>query len=628
LRRWLNLSFFPQAKINPEPSRIMHPPFLATSLLALAGLAVEAAALGQTSVERPFSIQQQEGAAWLVRPDGTRFFSLGVCVVNQGASRADFSLTNPGYAAFKHYESSNHWAEATLKRLKSWGFTTIGGWSDYLALQRCRGADVAFTPVLAVGMTCGVPWWDMWDTNIISRMHKVARDQILPLRDEPRLLGYYTDNEMGWWNAALLKMTLEQAPTSGQRRRLMDLLRQTYGNNWSALLKDFEAEGAGSFQALDQGGMLYLRPGSGGIRTYRRFLGLMAERYYSLVREIVRTYDPRGLILGDRYQSFYYPEVAKASAPYVDAASGNFNASWNDGTFVRYYLGTLHELTGKPVLVSEFYMAARDNRSGNKNDNGLFPVVGTQKERAAGFRNTVEALLRIPYVIGADWFQYYDEPTHGRGDGENFNFGLVDIYDRPYERLTGAAAALDLVALKSRRGQAPLDASHDVPPAPRDPLGHFEPNLALQHWDRERGFVKPVSEFPLADLYICWDKKAIYLGLYAQDVVEDAFYRNKTVPEGDRAEWIIVVGEQNKPIRVRIGAGAAPACSEPTLRIASHSGVNLRTRNIAAMALPARLFAKDRFKAGDTIQFTCNFFTHCRAYRVEWKGTFSLRAWR
>ena len=172
---------------------------------------------------------------------------------------------------------------------------------------------MAFIPVLAVGMTCGAPWRDMWDTNIIARMHQIARDQILPLRDDPRLLGYYSDNEMGWWNATLFKMTLEQAPTSGQRQRLVQLLRETYHNHWSELLKDFEPEGVGSFDELDQRGMLYLRPGSQGIRVYRRFLGLMAVRYYSLVHEIIRTYDPRGLILGDRYQSFYYPEVARAA---------------------------------------------------------------------------------------------------------------------------------------------------------------------------------------------------------------------------------------------------------------------------------------------------------------------------
>ena len=110
--------------------------------------------------------------------------------------------------------------------------------------------------------------------------------------------------------------------------------------------------------------------------------------------------------------------MARASARHVDAVSSNLNSSWNDGTFARFYLETLHRLTGKPVLVGEFYMSARDNRSGNKNSRGVFPVVATQKERAAGFRNTLHALLKIPYVLGADWFQYYDEPTHGRYDGE------------------------------------------------------------------------------------------------------------------------------------------------------------------------------------------------------------------
>ena len=133
----------------------------------------------------------------------------------------------------------------------------------------------------------------------------------------------------------------------------------------------------------------------------------------------------------------------------MDAVSSNLNAAWNDGTFPRFYLDTLHALSGKPVFVSEFYMAAQQNRSGNKNDSSTFPTVATQKERAAGFRNTVQALARTPYVVGADWFQYYDEPTHGRFDGENYDFGLVDIHDQPYEPLTAAAQALDLAAIKS-----------------------------------------------------------------------------------------------------------------------------------------------------------------------------------
>src|SRR3989441_322628 len=564
------------------------------------------------STNLSFSIQQQGESAWLVRPNGERFFSLGVCCVSQGASRKDFDSANPSYAAWQHYADSNLWAKATLKRLKAWGFTTVGGWSDFQVLRHCADQDVAFAPVLHVGSTAGAPWWDMWDPKIIDRMDAVAREQILVLRDDPRLIGYYSDNEMGWWNAILFKMTLEQAPTSGQRQRLIKLLRETYQNDWSKLLRDFEpAPGVEDWDTLSQHGMLFLRPGGNGIRVERRFLELLAERYYSLVRDIIRKYDRRALILGDRYQSFYYPEVARVCARYVDAVSSNLNASWSDGSFARFYVETLHRLAGKPVLIGEFYLCARDNRSGNKNDRGVYPVVATQKERAAGFRNTLHALLRIPYVVGADWFQYHDEPTHGRYDGENFNFGLVDIHDRPYEALTTTASALDLVGLKKQPAAARPDASHGVPPAPPDPWAQFEPMRALQQWDRERGFVQPVSEDPLADLYVCWNKKAIYLGLYAQDVTEDTFYKDKIVRASDRAEWIVSPGRSTNAIRSRIGAGLEPIADDPTVRLVNISGINGNVRNIACMELPARLFGRDRFKAGDVIELASTFHTHC-----------------
>jgi hypothetical protein len=317
--------------------------------------------------------------------------------------------------------------------------------------------------------------------------------------------------------------------------------------------------------------------------------------------------------------------VARASASFLDVSSSNLNAAWNDGTFPRYFLDTLHALTDRPIVVSEFYMSAQENRSGNKNKMSNFPTVTTQKERAAGFRNTLQALARLPYVVGADWFQYYDEPPQGRFDGEDFNFGLVDIHDRPYEALTRAARELDLTALKNRRYPERPDASLGVPRAPRYPLGQFKIQLALKEWDRERGYVKPVSELPVADLYLCWSRQALYLGLYAQDIVENNYYRNKIVPEVDRAQWHVAISQTRPPIHVRLGPGGPPACDEPAARIVNLSGVYMNTRNIAALELPAKLFGRARFKPGDTIELGSTFFTHCRADRVEWRGKFTLR---
>jgi len=71
-----------------------------------------AALLVQAGSDVPFSIQEKDGVASLVKSNGERFFSFGVCVLNQGATRASFNPSNPGYAAFQHYSGSDRWPEA------------------------------------------------------------------------------------------------------------------------------------------------------------------------------------------------------------------------------------------------------------------------------------------------------------------------------------------------------------------------------------------------------------------------------------------------------------------------------------------------------------------------------------
>ncbi len=149
-----------------------------------------------------FTVKKDDGKWWLVSPEGKRFFSMGVCVVSRGSSKEEFDPENPSYASWQHYESPGKWAEATTARLKQWRFTTVGGWSDYsemLAVKEEGKEGLWITPVLHMGSTSGIPWWDMWDQKNIARAEEVARKIILAVRDEPRLLGYYSDNELGVW---------------------------------------------------------------------------------------------------------------------------------------------------------------------------------------------------------------------------------------------------------------------------------------------------------------------------------------------------------------------------------------------------------------------------------------------
>src|SRR4026207_2168832 len=79
----------------------------ALTVLALILGDITCSAAEGVSTNSAFSIQQQGETAWLVRPNGERFFSLGVCVMSQGASRKDFNPANPAYAARHNYADSD-----------------------------------------------------------------------------------------------------------------------------------------------------------------------------------------------------------------------------------------------------------------------------------------------------------------------------------------------------------------------------------------------------------------------------------------------------------------------------------------------------------------------------------------
>src|SRR5258706_1357941 len=148
---------------------------------------------------------------------------------------------------------------------------------------------------------------------------------------------------------------------------------------------------------------------------------------------------------------------------------------------------------------------------------------------------------------------------------------------------------------------------------------------ALQRWDRAPGFVPAISEHPLADLYVCWDRQNLYLGIYAHDIVEEAYYRDRIVPKADRMQWIVQPAGATTAVRVRLGSGREPLVSDSSVPVGNLSGTGLLVRNISAMKLPAVLFGRNHFTAGETIEFACTLLTHCQADRMEWNGRFTLR---
>ena len=61
--------------------------------------------------------------------------------------------------------------------------------------------------------------------------------------------------------------------------------------------------------------------------------------------------------------------------------------------------------------------------------------MATQQDRASHFDRYVTALAQMPFLVGFHWFEFTDEPAEGRFDGENSNYGLVNIKDEPWQVL-------------------------------------------------------------------------------------------------------------------------------------------------------------------------------------------------
>ena len=106
----------------------------------------------------------------------------------------------------------------------------------------------------------------------------------------------------------------------------------------------------------------------------------MRERYYKLMHDGLRAADPEALIFSDRLPIYYSQDAVRAMAPYVDVIAVNYNLDGPDGWLARYFFDGLAALAGKPILISEFFCAAIENRSGNKNAGHLLTVRDPSRE--------------------------------------------------------------------------------------------------------------------------------------------------------------------------------------------------------------------------------------------------------
>ena len=412
-----------------------------------------------------FRIQNDNGVWWFIDPEGRRFISKGVTTVQyaqdniQGTDRSPYRETNDA-----KFGSVENWRKAVAPRLIGWGFNTLGAWSDAeLATIEADGKYLTYAPNLNLGATYKWTAREAWlrgnfpnvfDPRFESFARQKAQEQCAPKKNDPRILGWFTDNELRWaadWRDKdeLLTVALEQPASNPAKRAAVDFLRnrfvdiaklnaewETGFRSWDDLLQvtDFKQPvDTFDFRISGKGG----KEVQAFVADSDAFLGLVAEQYFRITAEAIKAADPNHLIFGPRFAYVPAKPVVTAAAKYLNAISFNSYGLDPTGTINQYSAFNL------PVVIGEFSFVSDD--SGLPNTSERMPDLHkkNQKERGVAFRNYVSAGLKHPNLIGYHWFEHADQPHEGRFDGQNANYGLVDIKDQPYSAMVEIMAEVN-----------------------------------------------------------------------------------------------------------------------------------------------------------------------------------------
>lgn len=415
-----------------------------------------------------FRVQKHKGKWWFVDPLGRLFWSHGIdCVHSHDATpitdrepyfrglpakEAPFaqfygqgSWAPHGYysehSPYRTYDFSRAnllrkygedfetaFADVTHRRLESWGVNTIANWSDeqvyLLRLTPYVGAIHFEARTLEGSEGYWGKFYDVFDSSFQHNLQRRLESERGKSVDDPWCIGYFVHNELSWGDDTSLAVATMASPPDQPakivfvndlqaRYETIENLNEAWGTrheSWTALLHSRETPDR--TRARDD---------------LQEFYTKTAETYFGTIRRELKKVAPEQLYLGCRF-AWANDRAARAATKFCDVVSYN-----------RYEYGVgslkLPDEIDMPILIGEFHFGALDR--------GMFHTglrrTESQQDRADKYRSYLESALRNPYIVGTHWFQYRDQPTTGRGDGENYQIGFVDICDSPYPEIVKAA---------------------------------------------------------------------------------------------------------------------------------------------------------------------------------------------
>ena len=365
-----------------------------------------------------FRVEKVDGRWWFVDPEGYLFLSHGVDCVNSGGGGntrdldkrknmikelppEQFRQSNRGResASFGTWNLYRRFGEnfrekaneMIIKRMDKWGLNTIANWSNAAVYSLNKKAYTLQLRGLAMdGNLMGLA--DVYAPGFADKMDSAMSAYLPENKDNQWVIGYFVGNEPSWLQ---------------QEARLCDLIL------------------AGEARPIKTELEKFLTDGNTPERK-KEFIYKTFDIFLQTVKNTMKKYDPNHLNLGIRFGN-----LNELDEKLMDICRNAFDIL----SFNCYELRPGKEMMDRalrlvdmPMIIGEYHFGTVDRGMAQS----LWQV-NSQQERGVAYRYYTEQAYSHPGMIGTAYFQWCDQDLIGRGDGENYNCGLIDVTDRPYK---------------------------------------------------------------------------------------------------------------------------------------------------------------------------------------------------
>jgi len=367
---------------------------------------------------------------WVIDPAGYPYIDRSVVDLNMGGSeRQQQALT-------KRFGDKESWIKQTTQLLRDNGFTGAGCWSA-ADLIRSQKNPLVYTVNIGPMQTLHDQHrqrvgkyrnagWQGYENDLVlvfdpqfEKFADQAAKQLTRYKDDPYLLGYFTDNELPWKDDALIRHLIYLPPSDPGYIAAKQWLDARKGR--AATVADVTAKDQEDFNAF------------------------YFDRYLAIVTQAIRRYDTNHMYLGCRFnqetEELNNSAIFKVAGKYMDIVSINHYRKWEPD---QKTLAKWGQWSGRPFFITEWYIKGED--SGLPNKTGAGWLVPTQKDRGLFYQNFCLELLKSPSCVGWQWFKYQDnDPENLNSDPSNrdSNKGIVSAVYEPYSDLLGQMKILN-----------------------------------------------------------------------------------------------------------------------------------------------------------------------------------------